>query len=228
MRIGSLFVLSMTVVCLIVGAARAGEVMTAAAHGPGLGSDSGDLTLLHGKYELLNNDNAPNPWPWGSGDNWRSIRDQLYFRAPGLIDVVFSVDPSGGTTEHELGITVYNGSGRVWHGMKLVLGTNIGDTFTPLTTSPLDGLDFDSPDWDRMPKGNLFGQVVTNATGLTFGDGTVGLLASESIRFFLDVPDHPEGGGYEFTLRHQPLVPEPASLSLLVVGALMMQRRQRG
>ncbi|MEX1017157.1 MAG: hypothetical protein WD534_03030 [Phycisphaeraceae bacterium] len=135
------------------------------------------------------------------------------------MDVVFEVDSPSSNLLYTLDVGLLNASGVDWTGLRLELGSGTHDAFVragdqagvtfDTTTVDYKGaiLDVDEPEllvWEQAPvlQGNL---------------GWVG--------FGLNLPSapNPETDTYSFTLRHTPLVPEPASsllLAPLVVGGL--------
>jgi len=234
MRICSLFA-----VCLGIGFGNplfAGEIVSARAEGPGLGTRDGTIELTK-KWPSPNNDNDDSKggnFPWGQGNNFRRYGDDFQFDVLGYIDVVLTVDPTGDpnllpATEHEVAAKIVNNTGVPWTGIRLVLGTGVGQAFSPLAPGTLDGLDFDDPDWDPRPPEakNHFDRVNHAPTVLEFGNDVLGDQQNELLQFYLDVPDNEANDNYDFTLRHIPL-PEPASAGMMMVFASLLGRRRAG
>lgn len=232
MRICSLFA-----VCLGIGFGNpvfAGEIVSARAEGPGLGTRDGTIELIPGLYDWLNNDNDNHGnWPFTLGNNARGYGQPLNFDVFGYIDVVLTVDPVGGpnlpATEHDFASSIFNNTDVPWTGIRLVLGTGVGQAFSPLAPGTLDGLDFDDPDWDpRPPEAAIkFDLVYADPTVLEFGNDDLESEENETLHFYLDVPDNEANVNYDFTLRHVPL-PEPASAGMMMVFASLLGRRRAG
>lgn len=155
---------------------------------------------------------------------------QKDYRAIGPVDLVFDVRDTGGTTEYYIQEGVQNSTGLDWTGYHLELGFGTGAGFVKST--PGDGLDFDSPDYDSvvdLNAGGSFFPVSTTPTEddiVSFGLQPNGAFAGY-FEFHIDVPD----GIDQFTLRQSPIagaVPEPGTMALLGLGiASFVARRRR-
>jgi hypothetical protein len=180
-----------------------------------------------------NNDNAnvsnPNniPLPGTPGPG-------LTFSSTAPIDTVFTVQASAGTTEYFVSDLVSNNSGVTWNGFRLQLGTGVGANFSlggPVIPEILFP-DFDTPNLDPAPGSTAFATVNATPVELSLSNGTLpsGIASLLSIGFSIDTPDDLIPSGYvNFTLRQFPVsVPEPATLTLLSLGAiaLMFARRR--
>ena len=193
--------------------------VTPVESGPGLVSMSYNNTFNNVPY----NDNVA-----GSSANLLEI-NQKAFGPTGFIDyidIVFTVlDDGSGTTEYELREGIDNGTGTDWTDYHVELGFGTGAGF--VRSTPGDGLDFDSPDFDSLydfgpfPFGSLTITADTiDAVGGIFPNGSF-----MNFRFPVDVPD----GITTFTLRQLPTidflghgVPEPGTLSLAMLGILAL------
>ena len=118
---------------------------------------------------------------------------------------------------------VYNGTGIPWSSYHVELGYGFGVGFVKST--PGDGLDFDSPDFNSLISfapgpGFYFPTVVATeddilASGGIFPNGGF----AGYFRFSIDVPD----GITQFTLRQSPIgVPEPGTFVLGALGLIGM------
>jgi len=184
-----------------------------AASGTGLG------TVLVPPFFTLNpnNDNSPDP---NTDDNNIFVPIKRFDNV-GYIDIEFAVDPSGGTTEYRLFESVDNNTGIDWDRYEMTLGFGTGAGF--MLSAPLDGLDFDDPDFDTPPMSSIMLSVSSpNEDTLVFSNGTHG-TGAQSYVVRIDVPDMglTPAEPYKFTLRQVPIattdggVPEPATFVLL-------------
>ncbi len=200
----------------ITGPVRAGQI-TGFSWSSGIASIAGEPVL---PPVDINNDNVV-----GASPNGILVTQKDFFGVNGVADIVFSVIDSGGTTEYAVTEGVNNSSGVDWDQYRIELGFGEGALFVPST--PLDGLDFDTPDEDSpfdfsafFSTPTLVGEDVILATG-----GLFPYLAFTTplFQFSIDVPD----GIDSFTLRQIPIaVPEPVSASLMaMLGLGVLSRR---
>ena len=171
-----------------------------------------------------NNDNVGLGNP---NDAWITQKD---YHAIGPVDLVFTVAPSGGTTEYAFREGVYNNTTLPWTGYHLELGFGNGLTYTKSTLG--DGLDFDDPNYDSTIDFNPYfpSSSATTEDDIVAGGGVHPYLGfAANYRFSVDVPD----GITSFTIRQSPIgggiVPEPGTCALALLGLLSfsIQRRQR-
>jgi hypothetical protein len=158
------------------------------------------------------------------------------------IDIVFSVQNTGGATEYFFSEAIVNNSGEIWTDFHLALGFGTGTEFQQSGLEDL--LDFDTVAAivdPRLPTptASAFSTLDHQANSLDWSGGTVGLGGTLLLTFSIDVPDStdcsgtipacPTGdGSYLFTLRQFPTitepppppVPAPAGLFLLGAGGL--------
>jgi len=102
--------------------------------------------------------NVPTPFP---NDDNETIRRANFLSTSGIPfadsfdprDIVFAVQPSGGTTEYAMNLQLYNFSSQIIGSYRAELGFGTGSAFTPFqTTDPQIVLpDFDSPSYDPPP-----------------------------------------------------------------------------
>ncbi len=154
---------------------------------------------------------------------------QKDYRAIGPVDLVFDVRDTGGTTEYFIQEGVQNSTGLDWTGYHLELGFGTGAGF--IRSTPGDGLDFDSPDYDStvdLNAGGSFFPLSTTPTEddiVSFGLQPNGAFAGY-FQFHIDVPD----GIDQFTLRQSPIggsVPEPGTAILCGLGLVGFTSRRR-
>ncbi len=154
---------------------------------------------------------------------------QKDYIAIGAVDIVFDVVPTGGVTEYSIREGVSNSTGIDWSGYTIQLGFGTGAGFVPST--PGDGLDFDSLDFNSPLDFTVFFPTAINTTEdeivASGGVMPAGAFSLPYFRFSIDVPDTFS----KFTLRQLPTaVPEPMSASMLAmlgVGALTRRARRR-
>jgi hypothetical protein len=211
--------------------AAAGTIQTfpvpPAESGPGLG-----LVAVPAVLTLSpNNDNVPgNPNPNLQDNN--IVVPVKRFDNNDYIDIVFTVDASGGVTEYAVSEFVDNNTGINWSSYTMQLGTGVGAGFVMSTAG--DGLDFDDPDLDTFPSSLALPTVTTGEDQLVFSGGIQG-TGAQPYEFRIDLPDSLTLGPgqavplLQFTLRQFPTpIPEPTSIALIgmaVVGILGARRR---
>lgn len=148
---------------------------------------------------------------------------QKDYHAIGPVDIVLSVLPSGGVTEYAVIEGVQNSTGIDWTSYHIELGFGTGAGFVKSTAG--DGLDFDAPDVDSdffFNPGPGFPTVNVTEDDIIASGGVVPYLAyAGNFVFHVDVPD----GITEFTIRQSPVIPEPASAVMLILGGLLAMRR---
>lgn len=150
---------------------------------------------------------------------------QKHYTGIGPVDLVFTVIPTGGTTEYAFIEGVSNSTGIDWSGYRLELGYGIGAGFTPAL--PGDPLDFDAPDFNSPFAVPAFSTLSISANEVVASDGVIPNTAFlGGIVFHVDVPD----GITEFTIRQSPIpIPMPGCAAILVAGSLIeSSRRRRG
>lgn len=224
MRYSILRVASASVVLLAACAAsvEAGVITTAASVQLPGGVSTGAIGPL-GSTPAPNNDEAP-------GANPNGIAYNLFINAPGVIDVEFVVDESGGVTEYSFTQGFLNNSRATWTGWRFELGFGTGDDFA--RSQAADGLAFDA----ALPTSPQFSLVRNESTVLEWS-GHVPWIGRGDFAFAIDVPDdlagvHPAGLG-RFTLRQiqnpapDASVPEPSLVLLSLCGLGWAGRRLR-
>lgn len=201
-------------ISLITVSATAGTITSwDSASGPGLQS----LSFNNIVVGTANNDNVV-----GASGN-QILINQKAFGVSDYIDMDFTVDTSGGTTEYVLVEGLANNTADIWSSYRIELGFGLGASFVPSVSG--DGLDFDSPDFDSPAELAIpfFADLVFGEDVITLEDGAMGPLSFSNLTFSLDVPD----GISSFTIRQIPIVvPEPSS-ALLILGGLIGLARTR-
>jgi hypothetical protein len=144
----------------------------------------------------------------------------------GPADIEFTVVDSGGVTEYAFIEGVQNGTGFDWTDYHIQLGFGMGILFVP--SGPGDGLDFDDGPTHTSPFSFApFSTVVVAEDGVdAFGGTIVSPSFTSPFVFHVDVPD----GITAFTVRQYPttdFVPEPATMSLALLGYLALIPRHR-
>lgn len=207
--------------CAFAQGAHAGLIGGAALVLPG--ASTGTLGPV-GATPSPNNDNS-------AGASPNAVPYSLFLNSPGGFESVFTVSNSGGTTEYVFTQTLVNNSGVAWTGFRFELGFGTGSAFA--ASSVADDLDFDAPTFDPFPASSAFGVVATQSDLLEWSGGMVIPVGTTTFSFSIDVPDnlsqwHPQSLN-AFTLRQVPVtptvVPEPATLALLVFGVAIAARR---
>jgi len=196
---------------------QAGEI-TSITWFSGVASVAGEII---GPLVDPNNDNVFGPSPN------ELLVTQKDYTAIGPVDLVFTVEPTGGTTEYIINEGVNNSTGLDWSGYRVELGFGVGADF--VLSTPGDDLDFDSPDFDSGTDFSAFFTSVTENVDDIFATGGLFpnlMFTSPMFRFSIDVPD----GITEFTLRQRPIaaaVPEPSTALLACLGFAGMLLRTR-
>lgn len=208
---------ALSAVLLFCAMAVAGTIQTTpppAASGPGLGLVAVPA-ILTGQ---ANNDDVPSP---NAPDN-NIVVPVKRFDSNDYIDIVFTVAPSGGTTEYAVFEFVDNNTGINWSSYTMQLGTGVGPTFAMSVAG--DGLDFDAPIFTTPPSSSVLSVVATSEDQLVFSGGSQG-SGAEPFEFRIDVPDSLDLGQgapvplLSFTLRQIPTpVPEPAAIALIGIA----------
>lgn len=152
---------------------------------------------------------------------------QKNYVAIGPVDLVFTVAPSGGTTEYAFREGVFNNTTLPWTGYHLELGFGHDAGYTKSLSG--DGLDFDAPTYDSPIDFTPFFPSATPAEDDIYAGGGVQpyLAFAPNYRFSVDVPD----GITEFTIRQSPIsaiVPEPSSMVCIgiVMGVMALYRKR--
>lgn len=223
-------------VCSLLVSAVAVAASTPASAGFILGPDQ--VVGPAGPYGFVNNiNNVNNDNAVGASPNTLVFQGTLEILGLSPIDFVFDALNSTGTTEHFVDFgTTLNSTGATWKGIEFQLGRGVGDTFVPISALPsnpfLGGLDFDFPDKDLTPVTSTFNLASWEPDRILFlGGGELPPGASVvGPRFALDVPDIAGASSYQFTIRAQPVVPEPSSAVLFCIGAAVagVARRRQG
>jgi|GEM_PF-3658126 len=180
----------------------------------------------------VNNDNAV-----GASPNTLVAQGTLEILGLSPIDFVIDVQNSGGTTEYfaDFG-TALNSTGSTWKGFEFQLGLGVGSTFVPVSALPsnpfLGGLDSDFPEKDLTPVTSIFNLASWEPDRILFLGGGELLPGASGVgsNFALDVPDIAGASSYQFTIRAQPVVPEPSSAVLFCIGAAVagVAKRRQG
>lgn len=165
-----------------------------------------------------NNDNQTGQTPLTDND---IIVPAKRFDSADYIDIVFTVQNSGGVSEYQVREFVDNNTGLPWNRYTMQLGFGTGSGF--VLSSPGDGLDFDANTYDPPPVSAAFPSVsAPNEDTLEFSGG----LHNSGAQLYLvriDVPDLSEGAPFAgtFTLRQFPTpIPEPGSIALAGLALL--------
>ncbi len=139
----------------------------------------------------------------------------------GIIDLVFTVSQTGGTSEYDVIADLQLEPGNHWPGVMLMLGTGTGGDFTAFTGAG-------TPDFDTPTRNSV--SPISNDMAVTTHDAHLIMIEPAawsmpvsflSLNFSLDIPDVDH-----FTIRHMP-IPEPTTLLLAVAGLTTVGRRPR-
>lgn len=207
------FVACALAICILLSApvARAGEVTTFGWH-------SGVASLAATTISPLvapNNDDVA-----GASPNTIFVTQKNYI-AIGPVDITFDVINSGGVSEYAVAEGVANNTGLPWGSYHIELGYGYDAGFVKST--PGDGLDFDSPDFNSplnfAPAPGFYFPSVTATEDDIFASGGVMPFGGFAgyFRFSIDVPD----GITQFTIRQTPVgVPEPGTIVLAALGLI--------
>jgi hypothetical protein len=160
----------------------------------------------------------------------------LSYMAIEPFDIVFTVQPSSGTTEYFFSKMVTNTTGIAWVGYNFELGFGVGDTFYRFDEKPIPfsiGLpDFDTPERDPTPTSSVFSTLSTHERiDIQWSGGIVPPGGTMDFTFSIDTPDDwTDHDIYsDFTLRQTPEpIPAPPALILGGLGTsltLMLKRR---
>lgn len=134
--------------------------------------------------------------------------------------------PSGGTSsEYTLNGSVINNSGQAWHGIlvELITASNVpGLAFDPLAYQ-------DSTPWPYMQIGlPFYAPSSTSPLALQWALPPLVSRSNSTLRYgiAIDVPNPSGADFYDFTLKFTPIVPEPATAGLMLLGAGMAMRHR--
>jgi hypothetical protein len=205
--------------------ALAGSIGVDGHSGPGLGS----VTVTNLVTGAANN----NDYTGAGASNPNQLAMEKEFEAVDYIDTVINVTDTEGITEYWVTESVTNSTSHTWIDFHFFLGYGTGRSFVG---SNGDLLDFDEP----VGGSGEVGGGVPNPTSdkfssyawvvlpdeLDFFDGSVAPGETVTFGFSIDVPDWNEeipvgeAGGYSFTLREIPTVPEASTYLLFSLGAL--------
>ena len=195
----------------------AGEITTVTWYS-GVASVAGEVV---NPPVALNNDNVIGP-----SSNTIFVLQKDY-TAIGPVDLVFDVINTGGVTEYAVIEGVQNNTGLDWGSYHVELGFGNGAGFVKSASG--DGLDFDSPDFDSTfdfnpSPGFFLTPNVTEDDIIATGGVMPDFSYAGNFVFHVDVPD----GITSFTIRQSPIaVPEPATLSVLALGSLVLFRKRK-
>jgi hypothetical protein len=198
-----------------VSVARAGVISsTSDPVGPGCpappqGCGASDFTNGAGG---VNNDDFT-----GTGtDNPNSFSLTEDFRSINYIDVVFTINSSGGITEYfSTNFAINNVTGVDWTGFRWSL----------IPAVALDELDFDFDMFNPAPTSDVFASVnfTESEDRLTYSNGTLTPNHTATFYFSLDVPDTYCTGVpvtcSSFTIRGEPLTAASEPSALLLLGS---------
>jgi hypothetical protein len=205
-----------TLALLVVASAAASSVNA------GIISSGSDIWQLN-NFGPVNNDNSVGPSP-----NSVAVGPPLSIDSSAPRDVTFNVDPTGGSTEYYMSFHLKNVDAGTMIGYTLQLGQGTGSSFAALTSgSALAGVDFDAPTFDPAPF-SLHGSIAASAYLMTITQASIGTNVNTVSNISLDLPDHPSGGSYSFTIRATgTYVPAPAGVALLGLAMCVTKRRTR-
>ena len=142
------------------------------------------------------------------------------FTSLGPIDITFNTANSGGPNTYVVGEGITNNvtPAVTWTDYHEQLGSGTGNNFVPAAAN----VSFALPD-----NNSNFSVMTLAPQTIDMSGGTVTPGNTLSVGFDVTVPDQVGTNGITFTLRQFPSVPEPASLSLLGLGALSLLGRRR-
>ncbi len=132
-----------------------------------------------------------------------------------IIDLVFNVEPSSGTTEYTFKFFIDNNTNVDWSEFTFELGFGTGASFQRLSSlsNISTTLDFDTPNRDPGVTSTIFSNVTHDSDRILFSNGTHS-SGAVNYEIHLDIPDLPNGQT-DFTLRQFATeIPEPSSLTL--------------
>lgn len=187
---------------------------------------------IHVDTPFPNNDNAilnnPNKVKL---PNWSPMAIEPF-------DIIFTVQPSDGTTEYFFSETITNNTGIAWIGYQLELGRGVGDTFYRFDEIPLPLNirlpDFDTPERDPTPISSVFSTPSTHGDiDIQWSGGIVPPAGTVDFTFSIDTPDDWLAFDLysDFTLRQTPEpIPAPPALILGALGlgtSLTLMRKRR-
>jgi hypothetical protein len=139
----------------------------------------------------------------------------------------FFVDSDGGTTEYRFNLDILNNTADDWLGFQVELGyLGVGPSFLPAgTNAPMD---FDAPmaTADHPTTSSNFSLYEHTPQMIRWYDGVLHPQESAVFSFPVDLAD----GAPLVMLRQTPIVPEPSTLAMLAVGAILfatVRRRAR-
>ncbi|MAE67995.1 MAG: hypothetical protein CMJ18_27400 [Phycisphaeraceae bacterium] len=163
----------------------------------------------------VNNDNTDAPY--------RSALLHVTINEPRPVDIIYSVEPTGGTVEHRIDFLIVNGTTSPLADLTIQLGYGSADGFTP---AGADGFDFDLPEVDPPASAGGARPVSHTASLIRWIDldfppgGTVG------VAFHVDIPDTERLGtsGHLATFR---VIPEPTAVPLLAILSWLLETRRK-
>lgn len=212
-----------------IGIASAGVVdQYTGAVGPGLGT----ANVLELATPNPNNGPAYDPAAGAAGN---PINIDKAFANVGVIDMTFHVSDSSGITSYSIDDVVSNLTNVNWTDYHIELGFGTGANFV----QSAGALMFYQPPPSTSTD---FATLNQGAYTIDWSNGMIAAGAvSRQFLFQFDVPDlaaagaaadgyaDPNGGGYTFTLRQYPTVPEPAGLAIAagICAVLSLRNRQR-
>jgi hypothetical protein len=143
------------------------------------------------------------------------------FTSIGPIDIPLPVNPSDGTLTYFVSEGVTNSTNQIWTDYHEQLGTGVDGQF--IVGSPVQ---FVTPPDATYTNSAFPGSRLVTPSEIDYTGGAVLPGQAISLTFSITVPD--TDGSYNFTLRQFPtVVPEPASLGLLVAASLGLFARRR-
>jgi hypothetical protein len=229
-------ILSGLVTLIIVAIVSAGTVQL----------EAGVISGLEGVYGpaggyggfIVGSDYPNNDNPGGVSPNMLVSSGTLTVLGLSPIDFVIEVTNSGGTTEYYVDFgTALNSTGADWVGYEFSLGVGHGANFQRLSefsSYAIPGLDSDFPDQDLTPNTDVFDLKSWEPDRIVFCGGGIVPAGGSGVAsdFSLDVPDFGTASSYLFTIRGNPIVPEPSTvviwslLGLCSIGVSWYRRRK--